>query len=54
MVNKHKPSSAMSLARGKYLEKLLDDSDKENLGFENEKFPPEKTIYKTLLQNTPQ
>ena len=52
MVNKHKPSSAMSLARGKYLEKLLDDSDKENLGFENEKFPPEKTIYKTLLQNT--
>lgn len=52
MVNKHKPSGAMSQARIKLLEKLLDESDVADLGFETDKFPPEKTIYKTLLQNT--
>lgn len=52
MINKHKPSAAMSLARVKYFEKLLDGSNVEELGFEIDKFPPEKTIYKTLLQNT--
>lgn len=52
MVNKQKPSGAMSQARIKLLEKLLDESDVADLGFETDKFPPEKTIYKTLLQNT--
>lgn len=52
MVNKHKPSGAMSLARIKYLERLLDEPSTRDLGFEDGKFPPEKTIYKTLLQNT--
>ena len=52
MVNKHKPSSAMSLAKFKYFEKLLNESNIEDLGFERDKFPPEKTIYKTLLQKT--
>jgi hypothetical protein len=51
MVNKHKPSGAMSLARIKLLEKLLDESDFVDLGFDFDKFPPEKTIYKTLIQN---
>ena len=48
MVNKHKPSSAMSLARVKYFEKLLDESSVEDLGFEIEKFPPEKLFIKPL------
>ncbi len=52
MVNKHKPSSAMSLARVKYFEKLLDESNSKDFGFDDDKFPPEKTIYKTLLQST--
>ncbi len=52
MVNKHKPSGTMSSARVKYLERLLERSNQINLGFEDNKFPPEKTIYKTLLQNT--
>lgn len=52
MVNKHKPSGAMSQARIKLLEKLLDESDNIDLGFDLDKFPPEKTIYKTLLQNS--
>lgn len=52
MVNKHKPSGAMSQARIKLFEKMLDESDVADLGFDLDKFPPEKTIYKTLLQNT--
>lgn len=52
MVNKHKPSGAMSLARVKFLDRLLDESSVKDLGFEETKFPPEKTLYKTLLQNT--
>lgn len=52
MVNKYKPSGAMSQARVKLLDKLLNESDKPELGFEDAKFPPEKTIYKTLLQTT--
>ena len=42
MVNKHKPSGAMSLARVNYLSHL----------FEDDMFKPEKTIYLTLLKNT--
>ncbi len=52
MVNKHKPSGTMSTARVKYFEKLLDKANEEDLAFNIGKFPPEKTIYKTLLQNT--
>lgn len=52
MINKQKPSGAMSQARIKLLEKLLDESDNVDLGFDLDKFPPEKTIYKTLLQNS--
>ena len=52
MVNKHKPSSAISTARVNFLTHLLDNAADENLGFEDGKFPPEKTIYLTLLRNT--
>jgi hypothetical protein len=52
MVNKHKPSSAISTARVNFLTHLLENGTEENLGFENYKFPPEKTIYLTLLYNT--
>ena len=52
MVNKHKPSSAISTARVNFLAHLLDNGTEENLGFEEGKFPPEKTIYLTLLRNT--
>ena len=52
MVNKHKPSSAISTARVNFLAHLLDNAAEQNLGFEDGKFPPEKTIYLTLLQNT--
>lgn len=52
MVNKQKPSSAMSVARVNYLTALLQSSDLPNLGFPDDKFPPEKTLYLTLLRNT--
>lgn len=52
MVNKHKPSSAISTARINFLTHLLEKGNEANLGFEDDKFPPEKTIYLTLLYNT--
>ena len=52
LFNKHKLSSSISGAKAKYLQALLENSDKENLGFEDDKFPPEKTIYFSVLKNT--
>ena len=52
LFNKHKLSSNIAGAKAKYLQALLDNSSQEDLGFESDKFPPEKTIYYTLLRNT--
>lgn len=52
LFNKHKLSSNISAAKAKYLEALLTNNDKIDLGFEADKFPPEKTIYYSLLKNT--
>lgn len=52
LFNKHKLNSNISGAKAKYLQALLDNSDKEDLGFGQNKFPPEKTIYYSLLRNT--
>jgi len=52
LVNKHKPSGTISLARVNYLHSLLEHSEEKDLGLPEDKFPPEKTIYKTLLYNT--
>jgi hypothetical protein len=52
LVNKHKPSGAISLARVNYLQSLLEHSEEKALGFSDDKFPPEKTIYLSLLHNT--
>lgn len=52
LINKHKPSSAISTARVNYFQALLENFDKDDFGFANDKFPPEKTIYMTLLKST--
>ena len=52
LFNKHKLSSAISLARKNYLTALVEHYNEEDLGFEKDKFPPEKTIYYSLLKNT--
>ena len=50
LVNKHKISSSIHSAKRNYFRALANDWDKENLGFEETKFPPEKTIYLSLLK----
>jgi len=52
LFNKQKLSSAIATAKGGYMQALLDNSDKEDIGFPQDKFPPEKTIYYSLLKNT--
>lgn len=54
LFNKQKVNSAVSLARVTLLNMLIDDSYviQDDLGFEEDKFPPEKTIYYTLLKTT--
>lgn len=52
MVNKGKLSGAMQPARRNLIKALVSNFNKPNLGFPNEKFPPEKTIYLSLLKNT--
>lgn len=52
LFNKQKISSAISLAKSNLLDALLLNSDKEDLGFDPQAFPPEKTIYLSLLKNT--
>lgn len=52
LINKHRPSGTMSVARQNYLIALLENRDKEDIGFDKDKFPPEKSIYLTMLRNT--
>lgn len=52
LFNRHKLSGAISLARKNYLNALVEHYNEEDFGFEKDKFPPEKTIYYSLLKNT--
>ena len=52
LFNKHKLSGTITAARKSYLTYLIEHSSEENLGFPEDKFPPEKTIYFSLLKNT--
>jgi hypothetical protein len=52
MVNKTRLSSAMLTAKGKLLEAITNKYNVPNLGFEVDKFPPEKSIYLSLIQKT--
>lgn len=52
LFNKHKLSASISSAKGKYLAALLNQSNEQDLGFSGDKFPPEKTIYYSLLKST--
>lgn len=52
LFNKHKLSSSISSAKGKFLSALLNQSSEVDFGFPADKFPPEKTIYYSLLKNT--
>lgn len=52
LINKHRPTGNMSLARQSYLQALLDHASEPDLGFEPDKYPPAKSLYLTLLKNT--
>jgi len=51
LVNKHRISNSIHLAKKNYLKALINHWDQPDLGFDKEKFPPEKTIYLTLLKS---
>ncbi|GAB3921505.1 hypothetical protein GCM10028827_04850 [Mucilaginibacter myungsuensis] len=50
LVNKHKISPSINTARKSYFKMLVQNWNKADLGFPKEKFPPEKTIYLSLLK----
>ena len=52
LFNKQKLSSAISLAKSNLLDAILEHSGEEDLGFQKDAFPPEKTIFISLLKNT--
>ena len=52
LFNKHKLSGTITAARKSYLTNLIEHHTEDNFGFPEDKFPPEKTIYFSLLKNT--
>jgi phosphotransferase system IIB component len=52
LMNREKVSGTISSAKNKLIQQILSSSNEENLGFDENRFPPEKTIYWALLRNT--
>lgn len=50
LINKHNISSQIHTAKRNYFKALVNNEDKHDLGFDIDKFPPEKTIFLTLLK----
>lgn len=50
LANRHKISPSIHSAKRNYFKSLATNWDKEDLGFDADKFPPEKTIYLSLLK----
>jgi len=50
LVNKHRISTSIRSAKKNYFKALLSSWDLPDLGFELKKFPPEKSIYLSLLK----
>ena len=51
LVNKHKISASIHTAKRNYFKALILNWNQPMLGFDADKFPPEKTIYLSLLEN---
>ncbi|NOQ35229.1 MAG: hypothetical protein GQ569_04960, partial [Methylococcaceae bacterium] len=52
LINRDKPSPQANSARKKLATLMLSHAHLEDLGFEKDKFPPEKSIYKALFKET--
>jgi hypothetical protein len=50
LVNKHKISSSIHTAKKNYLKALVNNWNQPDMGFDKQKFPPEKTIYLSLIK----
>ena len=51
LVNKSKLSTPISTARKNLITELISNRELSNIGFPDDKFPPEKTIYLSLLKS---
>lgn len=51
LANKHKISPTIHTAKRNFFKSVVNNWDKVDLNFPNDKFPPEKTIYLTLFKN---
>ena len=52
LFNRHKLSGTITAARKSYLTYLTEHYSESGMGYPEDKFPPEKTIYFSLLKNT--
>jgi hypothetical protein len=52
LVNKHKLSVPISTARKNFIKAMVDNWTEKDFAFDEDKFPPEKTIYLSLLWQT--
>ncbi|WP_167616072.1 hypothetical protein [Maribellus sediminis] len=52
LMNREKPNATISAAKNKLMVHALENEQQKILGFEEDKFPPEKSIYLSLLYNT--
>lgn len=52
LINRHHISGNISGSKKTLFKKLVSNYHSDDLGFSNDLFPPEKTIYLTLLKNT--
>lgn len=52
LMNKSKVSSSIHFAKKQYIQALIENWSKPDLGFSESGMPPEKTIFYTLLRNT--
>lgn len=52
LINRHKLSSSISLAKKNFFKHLIEYWGEKDLGFPVDKYPPEKTIYLSLLKFT--
>ncbi len=52
MMNREKVSGAISNARKKLIGQIINYADQENINFDLDRYPPERTIYLSLLKET--
>ncbi len=52
MINKTKLSGALAVAKKNFLKNLTENWSIQDIGFDAAKFPPEKTVYLSLLRET--